>query len=245
MDYANSVNTNQTCEHLSGADATSIKAYLQDENYPDYGVNIKLTHGNACTERKNYGLDIQLNCDAGASKTTFELDLKSISTDQCVPKIIMSSPHGCPAFGLPPLWKWTDQNHWLICAVLIVVGTTFLTVGGRYYLGTMAFVSTFGMSCLMLTFLYGFVLPHTTPQWLVWLSISMSICVGMGLGYGAYNWPKIGVFTIGAVVGSLIGSLFYVVIFFQSDVPTATAAEASNVKNGEMTAADVYAQEQA
>ena len=58
MDYANSVNNNQTCEHLSGSQPSDLKATLQDENHPEYGVNLHMTNGNACTDKKDYGLDL-------------------------------------------------------------------------------------------------------------------------------------------------------------------------------------------
>ena len=58
LDSANSVNNNQTCEHLSGSQPTDLKASLQDENHPEYGVNLQMTNGNACTEKKNYGLNL-------------------------------------------------------------------------------------------------------------------------------------------------------------------------------------------
>lgn len=53
-DFANSVNNNQTCNHLSGTDKTEQKAKLLNNDYPEYGVNLKMIHGNACNAKKNY-----------------------------------------------------------------------------------------------------------------------------------------------------------------------------------------------
>ena len=125
----------------------------------------------------------------------------------------MNSPYGCPVFGMPPVWRWIDSNHILICAILLIMGVSLLIFGGRYYLATMATISTFGMSCLLLVILYGFILPSTTPSWMVWLSIILSLAIGGGLGYAAYNWPKIGIFTIGAVVGAFFGTLLNTIFF--------------------------------
>jgi len=243
LDYANSVNNNQTCEHLSGSGATDLKASLQNENHPEYGVNLQMTHGNACTEKKNYGLDLQINCDAGASKTSYHLDLNSISEDECRPKVIMNTPYGCPVFGMPPVWRWVDSNRYLVCAILLVAGGLLLGVGGRYYLATMAAISTFGMACLMLVLLYGFILPSTTPQWMVWLSVLLSLAIGGGLGYAAYNWPKIGIFSIGAVVGAFVGTLLYTLFFsgYAESVKPATPGNLSHI--GDVTPAELQYQE--
>ena len=243
MDYANSVNNNQTCEHLTGAESTNIKASLQNEKHPEYGVNLQMTGGNVCKPNKNYGLNLQINCDAGAAKTSFRLDLESISTDECNPKVIMNTPYGCPVFGMPPVWKWVDTNRIIICAVFLIVGGLLLSVGGKYYLATMATISTFGMTCFMLTLLYGLVLPTSTPQWLVWLSVVLCLAIGAGLGYAAYNWPKIGIFCIGSVVGAFVGTLLYAMFFsgYAQHVNTAAPGNLSHL--GGVSPAEVQATE--
>jgi hypothetical protein len=46
MDYANSVNNNQTCNHLSGSDNVEARTSLISKDSPEYGVNMKMIHGN-------------------------------------------------------------------------------------------------------------------------------------------------------------------------------------------------------
>jgi hypothetical protein len=169
--------------------------------------------------------------------------LDSISVDECNPKVIMNTPYGCPVFGMPPVWRWVEQNRFLMCAVLVVVGGLLLAVGGRYYLATMATISTLGMTCLMLTLLYGLVMPTTTPEWMVWLSVFLCLALGAGLGYAAYNWPKIGIFSIGAVVGAFIGTILYSIFFsgYANHVKPAAPGNLSHL--GGVTPAELQAAE--
>jgi len=39
----------------------------------------------------------------------------------------------------------------------------------------------------------------------------------MGLGYGAYNWPKFGIIIIGMFSGAIMGTLIYTVFFGRLD----------------------------
>jgi hypothetical protein len=81
---------------------------LLSEANPEYGVMMKYTHGNACTANKDFSLRLQINCDEGASRTIFYLDENSVASDECEPLVIMNSPHGCPVFSMPAMWRWAD-----------------------------------------------------------------------------------------------------------------------------------------
>lgn len=83
---------------------------------------MKYKHGNKCTDRKNYGLDLQINCDPLATTETYEIDGNSILDDECHPKVIMNTQAGCPVFSMPPLWRWSDQNSILIGILLVLLG---------------------------------------------------------------------------------------------------------------------------
>lgn len=70
---------------------------------------MKFSHGNACTEEKDFSMRVQINCDEGASRTFFYIDENSIAQDECEPVVIMNSPSGCPVFSMPALWRWADE----------------------------------------------------------------------------------------------------------------------------------------
>jgi len=48
IDYANSINQNNTCTHLSGAKESDQLVFLQDPGIPEYGVNVRMVNGNSC-----------------------------------------------------------------------------------------------------------------------------------------------------------------------------------------------------
>jgi hypothetical protein len=141
------------------------------------------------------------------------LDLDSINENECTPKVIMNSPYGCPVYGMPPLWNWVDANQWLVAAALILFGATLLQFGGKHYFASMALISTFGMGSILMTLLFGLVMPSSTPHWMIWICLVLCYGAGAGLGYGAYNWPKIGVFSIGSTVGGFIGTIIFIIFF--------------------------------
>ena len=98
----------------------------------------------------------------------------------------MNSKHGCPIFGLTALWRWIDVNKILIGLFFLAGGLIMVEYGGKNYLISMATISTLSMMVLIVTILFTFILPTTTPQWLTWIVMFGSFGVGAGLGYGAY-----------------------------------------------------------
>ena len=131
---------------------------------------MKFAHGNACTEKKDFSLSIQINCDAGATRTIFYLDENSIAEDECEPLIVMNSPSGCPVFSMPALWRWADNHCYLIGAVLMLIGFGLVQYGGKHYLASIVTINSLGMFCLMLFTLFGNFMPYSTPQFMVWNS---------------------------------------------------------------------------
>lgn len=125
----------------------------------------------------------------------------------------MNSPYGCPVFGMPPIWIWVETNTYVVAAALIFFGLSLLQFGGKYYLMSMAMITTFAMGSILMTLLFGFIMPSSTPDWLIWVCLALCYGAGSGLGYGAYNWPKIGVFSIGSTVGGFIGTIIYTIFF--------------------------------
>ena len=81
--------------------------------------------------------------------------------------------------------------------------------------------------------MFGIVMPYSTPQFMVSLSILMSIFIGLGLGLGAYQWPKFGIVSIGMFAGALLGLLFYTVCF--SNFSTMQEGDQKEIKQGEVS----------
>lgn len=97
--------------------------------------------------------------------------------------------------------------------MLIFIGFGLIQYGGKHYLASIVTINTVGMMFLILFTLFGNVMPFSTPQFMVWICVFMSICIGLGLGFGAYQWPKFGIISIGMFAGGLLGLLFYTICF--------------------------------
>jgi hypothetical protein len=222
-------NANNTCQHLSGQGLTDQKVFLQDELHPEYGILMKFKHGNKCTDKKNYGLELQVNCDALATEPKYEVDPVSLEVDECHPRVIMSSPAGCPSFSMPSLWRWSDQNNLFIGLLLILIGGFLIGFGPIYNKVSLVTIATVSIGSIVLVLFHALLLPHSTPQWLVWITLLMALGIGAGAGYGVYAWPKAGVVSIGIALGTIFGALIYVM--FMSNITGNVALELGFANN--------------
>ena len=84
--------------------------------------------------------------------------------------------------------------------------------GGMFPGLTLFLLTTLIFGFAQLTFLYEFLLPTQTPEWTVWLSCYLTFGLGAGLGIGAMKWTKVGVISIGATIGFVLGKLIDLVI---------------------------------
>lgn len=139
----------------------------------------------------------------------------------------MSSPAGCPVFSMPALWRWTDANTYVIGALLILMGALLIQFGGKYDTASLCTIASFGNTCIVMLFLYGFILPDITPMYVVWITLGMSLMIGAGAGYGVYHWPKAGVVSVGLTLGALFGSIVYI-LFFSTLTPEQNQSLATN-----------------
>ena len=105
---------------------------------------------------------------------------------------------------------------------MIILGGYLCFVGGRFTGITLALFSTLAVMLIQLFSIYIFVLPNFSPAWTVPLVGGICLGMGLGMGYGAAKWPKIGVVIMGFSLGSLLGFLIYYA-FMASAVNTTTA----------------------
>lgn len=145
----------------------------------------------------------------------------------------MNSPHGCPVFSMPALWRWAGNYAYIIGTILMLIGIALIQFGGKHYLASIVTINCLGMTFLVLFSMFGIVMPYSTPQFMVSLSILMSIFIGLGLGLGAYQWPKFGIVSIGMFAGALLGLLFYTVCF--SNFSTMQEGDQKEIKQGEVS----------
>ncbi len=62
-DFANMVNENNTCSHMSSQSLSDVVVALIDTENPELGLTLKFNGGNKCNSTSYYELLLQLNCD--------------------------------------------------------------------------------------------------------------------------------------------------------------------------------------
>ena len=62
-DFANIVNENNTCSHMSSASLGDVLVTMIDSDYPELGLILNFTGGNTCNATSSFNLIVQLNCD--------------------------------------------------------------------------------------------------------------------------------------------------------------------------------------
>ena len=121
----------------------------------------------------------------------------------------MSTPAGCPVFSMPPLWKWTSDNGIFLALIFITCGVLLLWAGGKHFVASMCLIAGMAATTIMLCVLFAFILPNSTPQYMVWCTVFFCMGIGAGMSYGVWHWPKAGIITIGTVVGIFWGTIFF------------------------------------
>jgi len=212
-DFANMINQNNTCNHLSSGSISNIKVSLINDNKPEKGVSLYFEGGNYCNETTKFQLTLDIVCDPDATKTTFDLDTYSLA-DKCRPKIVMNSKAGCPVFSLHSLWQFFIYYSFVIGIFMILLGIFLLVFGGRYFKVTMFLGGLLITTATIMLTLFITVFPTNTPFWAVWLTLGVAAGIGCGVGYAAFRWSRVGVLLIGSWIGALLGSLLYNIFIY-------------------------------
>ena len=76
-------------------------------------------------------------------------------------------------------------------------------------MASIAIMASLDAIFVMLMLLFGKVMPTLTPQEIVWWLVILSLGVGCGQAYGAYHWPRGGIFIVCVFTGCLFGIVTY------------------------------------
>lgn len=127
----------------------------------------------------------------------------------CKPHLILNTPAACPVISLAPLWRWVTNQKYLVAVLFCGLGGALLSYGGKHYMASIAIMATLNAIFVSLMLLFGKVMPNITPQAMVWWIVILSVGVGCGQGYGAYHWPRGGIFIVCLYVGTILGVVVY------------------------------------
>lgn len=142
---------------------------------------------------------------------------------------------------MPSLWRWIDYNYVFVTFCFCATGLALLGFGGKHYMASISTMATLNTVVILVNILFSSVMPASTPQFMVWIIVIMTLGVASGTGYGAYHWPRFGIVTIFLFNGYLTGITLYTALFgsfdFLASSPTkiTTAAEAYKIQSEETT----------
>ena len=211
-DHANIINGVGTCNHLSrvvqdGEQKPGTMSLISESN-PGLGVVMNYEGGNMCSETSAYSLQVQINCNPNLEKTTYALDRASLATP-CDPRIIMNSPHACPVITAGALSTFISDWKYVIGAPVILIGGYLAFVGGKFTATTLFIFSSLAIFIAGMLSLFVLVMPAIMPQWTVLIAGFVCLGMGLGMGYGAAKWHKIGLVIMGLSMGALFGLFLY------------------------------------
>jgi len=215
-DYANIVNYNNTCNHLSRVLEDGEKKpgtpQLLSNYTPSMGVKMLYRGGNMCNATAHFQLAVHIKCNPDAHMATYILDQASLATP-CDPVVIMESKYGCPLYQTGPLSTFIDRYNILLGVPMIMLGLYFVFRGGRNPKPTIFLFVTVSVSITLLATLYTYMLPVMLPVWTVFAVSVVCFGVGGGMAFGAARWPRIGILIIGSTFGIILGRFFEMFVF--------------------------------
>ena len=135
-DFANVINENNTCNHLSSQYLSDVKVDMIDSEQPDLGLTLLFSGGNMCNATNKFELLVQLNCDQYNPKTSYNLDTSSL-VNPCSPTVILSSKEACPKLTLGTLWTFFNVYYSAVGLLMMSLGLFLMILGGKYYSVTM------------------------------------------------------------------------------------------------------------
>lgn len=130
QDFANEVNENGTCHHLSSSSLNNPVSTFISEDSPKLGMNLIYTGGDMCNDTAYYTLTLQLNCDEYLDKSTYTLDSQTILYP-CSPKVVFQTPESCPKSNLSMINDVFNISDWLVALPLMLIGIFLLVEGGK------------------------------------------------------------------------------------------------------------------
>lgn len=110
---------------------------------------------------------------------------------------------------LNAFWTWLNNNKYVMCAILIVLGlfTTFL---GCKLCHVIIFITGILLTVsLVLIIFYSTFLKADTKAWVGWVVLGCSVLVGILVGWILFKIIKLGAFVLGAWGGFSLGLIIY------------------------------------
>lgn len=188
-------------------------------------VQMHFNGGENCTATQNYTLSISLKCNAYGSVFDALWIGNVDDTDKCNPMIPVSHKSACPVFSISTFANFFLSKPYIIGPIAIVIGLLVAFTGRKFFpltIGVIGIGLGGGITlilCSMINLLTSIQLDntdqeYTDPIYMAILTWTVSVIVGLFVGFILTKMLHIGAAIIGAIGGFFIGIAVYNLIFF-------------------------------
>lgn len=192
------------CVKLSGPDPTKDAdlEVIEATNDTVHGIRIQYKNGDP-----SYNLTIDIMC----SNDEYKLNNYTIIPGEQVTgiNINFSSKVGCKYDQLSVIWKWFENNKWIMFAVFFILGLTLCFAGRAMVKATLCFLGVIISAFVIIYVFYSTFLKKDTELWIVWLVLGGAVLVGLLLGFILQKYAKIGAFVLAGWGGFTLGLILY------------------------------------
>lgn len=170
---------------------------------------IRLTLGKV----ENYNVQFVMKCDTRKDakyKDADKFDYISKRLNDKNITIEILTKEACPKINFYIIWYFLDKHKVIFGIILIAIGGFLAFLGKKYDFITIyviVFILTF---VVIVIFMYQYILPGGTADWVIWIVVSVAVIIGVVLGYIASKYKqKVFGLLLGIVTGYFIGQTVY------------------------------------
>ena len=176
-------------------------------NDEDLRLNFRYTGDEVCAQdnTQKYEFQLQVECSSDDKSPVFEAD----SSSPCKIPVKWESKSGCPILKLNAIWNYLSKYRMYLIPVLIIIGLFFLVLGSCFTKISVFLISAITIVFIILLILYSFILSFSTPEWVGWIILPVSVIIGVIAGFFLASFLKLGTFVIGAWFGATLAMILF------------------------------------
>lgn len=161
----------------------------------------------------DYNIQFIMRCDTTKDPKYKDADkfnyLSKTLNDKNITIEILTK-ESCPKINFYVVWYFLDKNKIIFGIILIAVGGYLAFLGKKFDFITIwiiVFVLTF---IVVVIFMYQYILPGGTADWVIWVVVAVAVIIGGVLGYFCSKYKrKVFGLLLGIVTGYFIGQTVY------------------------------------
>ena len=130
----------------------------------------------------------------------------------CELKTVISSKIGCAIVNFNIIWEFFENNSTIFAIVLIAVGFFLAFFGYRIVIISLFLAGMLATTFALMIVMYQFIFSQNAKTWVAWVTLVVSLIIGIWVGYVVAKFRRFGVFLLafsgGAVLGFVLNNAF-------------------------------------